>query len=93
MDNRLSKSKVLIYGGMLALVMSSAYADSACHAEVASIQAELDAPAAWVSPNELKQAKIMTNVLSEDCAGGSSLDSVIALADNIRTVLGMGGRL
>jgi len=42
---------------MLALVMSSAYADSACYAEVASIQAELDAPAAWVSPSELKQVK------------------------------------
>jgi hypothetical protein len=57
MVNRLSKRKVLIYVGMLALVMSSAYADSACHAEVTSIQVELDAPAAWVSPSELKQVK------------------------------------
>ena len=81
----------LLCGGLLTFAMSPAYADMACDTEVATIQAELAAPAAGISSSDLEQAQLSLNVLSADCIGGSSLDDVKSLANNIRSLLSMGG--
>ncbi len=83
-------SKTLLFGGVLALAMSSAYADSACDAEVVTLQAEIDAPTSVVSAADLEQAQQMLDVLTEDCNGGSALDDVADFANSIRSLLGLG---
>ena len=80
----------LLCSGVLALVMSPAYADPACDNEIAAIQSTLAAPAEGVSAADLEQAQQMLNVLVEDCNGGSTLDSVASLSSAIRSLLGMG---
>lgn len=84
-------NKSLICSGVLMLAMSSAYADPACDAEVVTIQAAIDAPAAEISAADLEQAQQMLNILAEDCDGGSALDEVSSLSDAIRSLLGMEG--
>ena len=91
MKKQFSLSSILLCGGVLAFAMSPAYADLACDVEVAAIQAGVDAPAAAVSAADLEQAQNMLNVLTEDCAGGSTLESVASLSSAIRSLLGMGG--
>ena len=90
MKNQFHLSKKLLLGGVLALAMSTAYADPACDAEIVTLQAEIDAPTTVVSAADLEQAQQMLNVLNEDCNGGSTLDGVATLADDIRSLLGIG---
>ncbi len=78
------------------LVLSStvswyAAADADCDAEVVTLNNEI-AALNGSSSNELEQAKQMLDVLSVDCASGSSLASVASLADSIRELLGMRAR-
>lgn len=84
------RSRILLCSGLLALAMSPVYADPACDAEVAAIQVELDAPAAGISAADLEQAQQLFNVLSADCGGGTPLDTAAPLAQQIRSLLGMG---
>ena len=92
MKNHFTFNRKLLFSGVLVLAMSSAYADSACEAEVVALQPEVDAPTAEVSAADLAQAQQMFTVLSEDCDGGSTLDNVSPFADYIRSLLGMGER-
>ncbi len=87
-----SRNLKLLFAGAfsMGLVMSPAYADPACDAEVAAIQAELDAPAAGVSSGDLEQATILFDMLSADCAGGSTLEAEAPISEQIRNLLGMG---
>ncbi|MGH8248578.1 MAG: hypothetical protein ACREUU_19345 [Gammaproteobacteria bacterium] len=91
MNNQFSLSRLLLCSGIFAFVMSPAYADPACDAEVAAIQAELDAPPADISPDNLGQAVQLFKVLKEDCNGGTTLEVVAPVAKQIRALLGMGG--
>ena len=90
MNNQFSLSRILLCSGVLASVMSPAYADLACDAEVVAIQAELDAPAAGISPDNLEQARQLFKVLKEDCDGGTTLEVVAPVAQQIRSLLGIG---
>lgn len=83
-------SKPLLFSGVFALAMSSAYADSACDAEVVTLQAAIDAPAAEVSDADLEQAIILFDMLSANCASGSTLDDEAPISQQIRALLGMG---
>ena len=87
----IGRSLTLLFAGALSMGLASpAYADPACDAEVAAIQAELDAPAAGVSSGDLEQATILFDMLSADCAGGSTLDAEAPISQQIRNLLGMG---
>lgn len=90
MNNQFSLSRILLCSGVLAFVMSPAYADPACDAEVVAIQAALHAPAAGISPDNLEQARQLFKVLSEDCGGGTTLEAVAPIAQQIRSLLGIG---
>lgn len=87
---KFSLSRMLLCSGMLAFVMSPAYADPACDAEVVAIQAGLDTPAAGISPDNLEQARHLFKVLIEDCNGGTPLETDAPIAKQIRSLLGMG---
>lgn len=87
---KFSLSRMLLCSGMLTFVMSPAYADPACDAEVVAIQTGLDAPAAGISPDNLEQARHLLKVLIEDCDSGTPFETVAPVAQQIRTLLGMG---
>jgi len=93
MKSQFSLSKKLLCSGVLAFVMSPAYADPACDAEVVAIQAELDAPAAGVSSDDLGKAQQLFNVLIADCTAGTPLETIAPIAQQIRSLLGMGEAL
>ena len=90
MKNRVTLRRFLLFTGVLALLMSPAYGDPACDAEVVAIQAELDAPASDISPSDLAEATRLFKVLSEDCDGGTTLEVAAPIAQQIRSLLGMG---
>lgn len=90
MNTQFSSSRALLCSGVLAFVMSPAYADPACDTEVAAIQAELAAPADSVSHESLEQARQMFKILKEDCNGGTPFEAVAPIAEQIRSLLGMG---
>lgn len=90
MKIQLYLSKRLLFGCVLALAMSSAYADPACDAEVVTLQAELDAPTATVSVANLEQATLLLERLSEACASDSTLENEAPNWQQIRALLGMG---
>jgi hypothetical protein len=69
---------------------SEAYADPACDAEVAAIQAGLNAPVADISPESLEQARHLLKVLIADCDSGTPFEMVAPVAKQIRSLLGMG---
>ncbi len=90
MKDRLGLREILLCSSMLGLAVSPAYADPACDAEVAAIQAVLDAPPAGISSADLGQAMQLFNILSADCGGGTPLDVVAPISQQIRSLLGMG---
>ncbi|MDO8413145.1 MAG: hypothetical protein Q7S51_05065 [Gallionellaceae bacterium] len=67
-----------------------AFADPTCATEITAIQAELNAPAASISPDNLQQAWGMFKVLTEDCVGGTPFETAAPIAHQIRSLLGMG---
>ena len=73
-----------------ALAMSPTYADPACDTEVVAIQVALDAPAAGISSEDIGKAQQLLNILSDDCNGGAILETVAPIAQQIRSLLGMG---
>lgn len=77
---------------IFAVICGAAGADPACDTELELIRATLTEPPASVSSEGLQQADAMANVLAADCEGGSSLESVVSLADAIRALLDMGER-
>ena len=82
--------KLLFIGALGMGLASPAYADPACDAEVAAIQAELDGPPVGVSSGDLEQATILFDMLSANCAGGSTLEAEAPTSQQIRFMLGMG---
>jgi len=89
---RLSFRTISLSSGVIALFMGPAFADPACDAELAAIQAALDAPAAGVSAGDLEQAGILFTDLSEACSAGTPLEEVSEqISQQIRALLAMGG--
>ena len=82
--------KSLLCGGILSLTATMAFADAACDAEMASIKSELNSPTTLVSPTNLTQAKNLFKILSEDCAGGTPMNDVFPITQQIKSLLNMG---
>lgn len=89
MDKKSTIPHIIFSVGVLAFTMSQAHADEACDAEVATIQTVLDAPSSSINTTDLEQAQMLFSVLSEDCAGGTPLETAAPMAQAIRTLLGM----
>ncbi len=90
MKNRFFLREIFLCSGLLGICMSPAYADPACDAEVVAIQAALDTPAAGTSAANLEQAEILSEILSGNCASGSTLVDAAPVSQQIRSLLGMG---
>ena len=65
-------------------------ADAACDAEIAAIQSALDTPSASISSDNLQQAQQLFKVLTEDCGGGTPIETAAPIVQQIRSLLAMG---
>jgi hypothetical protein len=90
MNNQFTLSRFLLFSGVLAFAISTAYADPACDAEIVAIQAAVDAPADGISPDNLEQARHLLRVLIADCDSGTPFETVAPVAKQIRSLLGLG---
>jgi len=82
---------VLISASLFGCAVTSVYADEACDAEISAIQAAIDMPAPGVKGGDIEQSTILLEILTSNCAGGSSLDSEAATVQEIRTMLKVDG--
>jgi len=82
---------VLISAGLFSCAVGSAYADEACDTEALAIQAAIEAPAPGVTAGDIEQSTILLNMLTSNCAAGSSLDNESATVQSIHGMLKMDG--
>lgn len=86
----LKRMTPILVASLFGAIATSAHADVACDAEIAALQAELDAPEASVNAADLASARQLFEILETDCGYGTAFEAVAPISQEIRALLGMG---